>query len=200
MQCKYGILCFFLLLSVAFSHSYAAGASGLQGVSGTLKAVEKAIHAAVSQSETLFEQNAGASLPENINIINNNRYLQILQIHTDYKIQLEFAAAPPDLGVDNAVKVPVAQALLSKTIVLIPIFGGYGSEGQAMSSVINSWSCITDADESVETFMGSDTAATAGTISFISTNGNNSDNVYLSECIYLAHDAVMNIVNTLLGP
>jgi hypothetical protein len=189
------IIIFFLSFVLEVS-----AAGSLQGVSGTLRAIKKATETAINQSEVLFEQRNGEHLLAPMNIVNDNKYIQVLTIQPDYKIQLQFAGTPPELGGVEDVYIPVARILLGKTIVLIPQFGGYGPMGQPMSLTINSWGCVTNADESAEAFMGNDTNATLGNISLISTNNNNSDNVYLSECVYVSSLDIVDIINTLIEP
>jgi hypothetical protein len=179
---------FSILTIMLFScNSIAAGAGiYLRGVKGTLKNVEKAIKSAVSKAEELYEQNGGGALSGDIALVDSaqNPFINTLTIRDDYSINFMFGGSPGTTFEDtsatgSATTVPVTQALQSAKILLIPIY----NPGDA---VITSWECITDAEIGLKTFMGEDNdkEALRGTISYISTNGNNGTNEYLSNCIY----------------
>jgi hypothetical protein len=179
---------FYFLICLVFItiNAEAAGGAHLTGVKGTLKNAEKAIKSAVSKAEELYEQNGGASRDApvlSLLDLGNSPFLQILDIGTLYEVYIVFAGTPGEVFMDNSdtgsgATIPVAQVLRGATIKLVPIF----NPGDA---VISSWECLTDADKNVVAFMGASSASTVGNISFISTNGNNGTNEYLSNCIYI---------------
>lgn len=174
------------------SSSFAAGAAQLTGVKGTLKNVEKAIKAAVSKAEELFEQNGGAQMDTGgrISLLTGTHpFISILGIQkTDYRVVFKFLGTSAEVFTNgsaygSSATVPVTKGLLGAVINLIPIYN-------TGDNVITSWECITNADATMKAFMGSKTDATIGTTSFISTNGNNGSNEYLSNCIYTTADIV----------
>jgi hypothetical protein len=166
-------------------------ASSLVGVTGTLKNIEKPVNVAIQQAEKYYEENRGGELtdaPYNLVDTSINPYLSALQIKPNYNILLKFAQSKPGIDVerDNVedMKSPVDQALLDKSILLVPIF----NEGE---EVVSSWECITDADKEIQQFLG-DVGAQNLTRSYIATH---TANKYLTNCIYNNNDALYVVTN-----
>lgn len=180
---------FLMMLTLTPLSSFSG--SMLLGVSGTLKNVEKAMRAAVLRSEELYEQNGGAYLNSQIELLNGpaNPFLNRLTINNNYSIILVFEGDPamPAFSDDSNAfgsntTIPVARSLMNKRVMLIPIYNNG-------DSVITAWECLTDADQ-VSYFLGANSTATVGNISFLSRPEINQGNVYLSNCIFIDSDSL----------
>lgn len=179
----------FVASLIVANSSYSAGASDLTGVKGTLKNVEKAIKAAISKSEELFEQNAGATLSSSKSLLNSSdsAFISNLSIGTSYDVNLTFSgssgtAFTSSSSYGSSAKMPIAKALAGSKIRFIPIF-------ESGDNQISSWECITDADSQAKAYMGANVAANEGNTSFISLNDNSGSNDYISNCIYISNVA-----------
>lgn len=164
----------------ALNGSLAMGAASstpdLAGAKGTFKSIYSAINDAVLHAERLYEENHGALMTSNYDVIKNNQnpYLTILRITDDYKVQIKFTgSAKTDIAGNNAV-VPVAKGLLGTAILLLPVFN-VGDEK------ITSWECITNADKEIQVFMGD-----AGTKPYTASRIRDyTSNPYISLCFYV---------------
>ncbi len=163
-------------LSTSFIAS-GAFASSLVGVTGTLKNINKSVDVSAQQAEKFYEQNHGKQLGSDYNMLkgNANPYLQKLSIQKDYKVVMQLSGNNPKNG-GVVVASPVTQALLGKSVVLIPVM----AEGD---EVITSWECLTNADKDVAEFIG-DAGAPENSRSYISSR---TENKYLTNCIFVSN-------------
>ena len=158
------------------SLAFAGAAAGpdLAGARGTFTNVESAINNAVVHAERLYEENHGDNMKGNYDVIKNNQnpYLSVLRVTPDYKVELKFAGSAKNDSTNNAV--PVAKGLLGASIVLMPVYAR-GDEK------ITAWECLTNADQTIQVFMGDSSTKTytASRIRDYTTNQ------YLSLCIYI---------------
>jgi len=150
----------------------------ISGTKGTLNNVNSALNDAVMKAERLFEENHGQHMRSDFSVIKigSNPYLNTLSISKNYKVQLKFAGSAKK---GNNTTVPVAKALLGTEILLMPVF-------QKGDEKITSWECLTNADSTVQKFIG-DSSTKEYTASFIREH---SDNKYLSLCTYINRDLV----------
>lgn len=166
----------------------AALASNLVAVNGTMKNVESAIDTAIKQSEALYEQHGGQDMDKPINMLQSgpgsNPYIDVLRINTDYRIEFKFADEPKNTRENKIIgeytSVPVANALLGKEIVLLPVH-------RKQDAKVSSWECLTNADKNVAEFMNHKGTPNL-TASFIRSN---TSHPYLSMCIYVNQQSLM---------
>lgn len=166
----------FILAGVAvlYTCNCVASSTELAGARGTMRNIDSAINTSVSEAEKMFEENQGKTMQAEFNLIsqdNKNPYLSKLSVAKDYKIQIKLADTAK--GNDGR-EVPVAQSLLGKEILLIPVY--YKGDEK-----ITSWECLTNADMEVQRFIG-DVGTKEYTASFIR---DYTDNTYLSLCTYI---------------
>jgi len=118
-----------------------------------------------------------------------NPYIDKLAI-VDYglKIQMQFAGSSiTSLGVGTSAKIPVFEPFLARRIMLIPIFNATysGTTLTSKDKAISSWTCLTDADE---TIASSANGISEGTLSVLSIAGG-----VLGSCQYIS-SSTMNTI------
>ncbi len=158
-----------------------AKASSLIGVEGTLANISASIDASIMSAQKTFEELGGKNISEKRNMLSKdadkpNPYLQHLIMLKNYQIILQLrnnTAKVTEANKKLTLVVPVDKALLGKIFIFVPVYNK-GDE------VLNSWSCITDADKDVEEFI-SKAAKYEGRNSYVIFH---TKNPYLTNCIY----------------
>lgn len=166
------IYIFWSLILVCYSQKVLA--IHVTSIKGTISAIERPINDIVVKAENLFEVHGGQPHGDSKNMIGgDNPFITSFTIESDYKIRIQLAGT---LGT-SADNVPVNPRLRGAKILLVPVF----TDGD---NYINSWACITDADAGSKEFMGTNSNASEGNISFIAAPDISDENPYLSSCSY----------------
>ncbi|AVP87581.1 hypothetical protein phytr_6400 [Candidatus Phycorickettsia trachydisci] len=118
-----------------------------------------------------------------------NPYIAKLAI-VDYglKIEMQFAGTNiTSFGVGTSAQVPVFEPFLARRIMLVPIFNATysGTKVTSQDKAISSWTCLTDADE---TIASSANGISEGSLSVLSVAGG-----VLGSCQYISA-ATMNTI------
>lgn len=179
------ILFIFLLI---IQYSSLCLAYDLNAVSGTLKAIEKPLRAAIDRAEDEYKNNSGTDMPTSLNVPTTSKFIQTLEIMRDYNVRLIFTPTRP--VAESGGLLPMSTIFLNKTIIFIPI---KDTLGDPPIPIISFWECATNADEGAVMFMGQETDNTAGNISLISTEGRADTNPYLSNCIFITTQMILDI-------